>query len=585
MLIISCILAGGTMAIAPSMTMRQLAAILDSIIEGLIAVDTDGRIVLFNGQAAAIIGRPVKEALGRPVREVVPNTRLPDVLASGQDELNQRQEVGSTTIITSRMVVRDASGAVEGAVAIFRDVGEVQELAAKVRTLQDLRELSEAIIRCSEEAIAVSDEHGNYVLVNPAYSKLMGLSEEAVLHRPVTVDIRQGESVHLRVLRTRKPIRGARLQVGPHQKDVVVNAAPLLVGGELRGSVGVIHDVSEIRRLSEELASTKEQLRRLESRHTFEDIIGGCPPMARVKELALRAGRTPATVLLLGESGTGKEMFAHAIHHASDRREQAFIRVNCAAIPDSLLESALFGYEGGAFTGARPQGQRGHFEEADGGSLFLDEVADAPLAVQAKLLRALQEREIVRVGSSSPRPVDVRLVAATNADLDALVARGDFRQDLFYRLSVMPIRIPSLRERREDVPRLARTLLARICADYRLVPIRLSPDAIDLLLEHPWKGNVREMENLLGRAVIHMQPGDEVISRIHFDLAEGAGAPSPAPRRFSELKNEWERQLLEGALARHRGNRAATARSLGITVRNLYYKLGRHGLLRGEAAG
>jgi PAS domain S-box-containing protein len=579
------------MAIAPSMTMRQLAAILDSIIEGLIAVDTDGRIVLFNGQAAAIIGRPVKEALGRPVRDVVPNTRLPDVLASGQDELNRRQEVGATTIITSRMVVRDPEGRVEGAVAIFRDVGEVQELAARVATLQNLRELSEAIIRCSQEAIAVSDEHGNYVLVNPAYSELMGLSEEEVLHRPVTVDIRRGESVHLKVLRTRKPIRGARLQVGPNQREVVVNAAPLLVAGELRGSVGVIHDVSEIRRLSEELASAHEKLRRLEAKHTFEDIIGSAPPLARAKELARRAARTPATVLLLGESGTGKEMFAHAIHHASDRREGPFIRVNCAAIPDSLIESALFGYEGGAFTGARPQGQRGHFEEADGGTLFLDEIADTPLAAQAKLLRALQEKEIVRVGSSSPHAVDVRVIAATHADLDALVASGDFRQDLFYRLSVMPVRIPSLRERREDLPVLARSLLARICAEYRLVPLRLSQDAIDLLLEHPWKGNVRELENLLGRAVIQMQPGEEVITRASFDRVEGDGAPAPAPapagpeRRFADLKRDWERQLLEGALARHRGNRAATARSLGITVRNLYYKLGRHGLLRGEARG
>ena len=574
------------MAIASSMSMRQLSAILDSIVEGLIAVDPAGRIVLFNEQAAAIIGCPVKEALGRPVRDVVMNTRLPDVLASGQDELNQRQEVGSTTILTSRMVVRDPAGAIEGAVAIFRDVGEVQELSARVRALQDLRELSEAIIRCSEEAISVADERGNTVLVNPAYSRLMGLSEEEVLGRPVTVDIRHGESVHLRVLRSRQPIRGARLQVGPHQKDVVVNAAPLLVSGELRGSVGVIHDVSEIRRLSEELATAKDRLRRLESKHTFEDIIGDCPPMARAKELALRAARTPATVLVLGESGTGKEMFAHAIHHASDRRDGPFIRVNCAAIPDSLIESALFGYEGGAFTGARPQGQRGHFEEADGGSLFLDEVADAPLAVQAKLLRVLQEREVVRVGSSAPRPVDVRLIAATHADLDALVARGDFRQDLFYRLSVMPIRIPSLRERREDVPRLARTLLARICADYRLVPIRLSQDALDLLVEHPWKGNVREMENLLGRAVIHMQPGDEVLSRTHLDQAWGAEVRAPAPAgpeavgRFAELKRAWERQLLEGALARNGGNRAATARSLGITVRNLYYKLGRLGLLR-----
>jgi PAS domain S-box-containing protein len=572
------------MAFASSMSMRQLEAILDSIIEGLIAVDGDARIVLFNEPAAAIVGCPVREALGRPVREVVPNTRLPDVLASGQEELNRRQQVGATTIITSRMVVRDPGGAVEGAVAIFRDIGEVQDLSERLRTLEDLRELSEAIVRCSEEAISVADEHGDTMLVNPAYSRLMGLSEEEVLHRPVTVDIRQGESVHLRVLRTRKPIRGARLQVGPQKKDVVVNAAPLFVGGELRGSVGVIHDVSEIRRLSEELASARQQLRRLSSRHAFEDIIGDCPPMARAKELARRAARTPATVLLLGESGTGKEMFAHAIHHESDRQDGPFIRVNCAAIPDGLLESALFGYEGGAFTGALPQGQKGHFEEADGGTLLLDEVADLPLAAQAKVLRALQEREIVRVGSSTPRPVDVRLVAATNADLDALVARGEFRQDLFYRLSVMPIRIPGLRERREDIPALARSLLARICAEYRLVPIPLAPDAVDLLVHHPWKGNVREMENLLGRAVIHMQPGDEVLSRVHFDRADGEEGASPAPgpgepgRPFAELKRDWERQLLEAALARNRGNRAATARSLGITVRNLYYKLARHGL-------
>jgi len=183
----------------------------------------------------------------------------------------------------------------------------------------------------------------------------------------------------------------------------------------------------------------------------------------------------------------------------------------------------------------------------------------------------------------------VRVVAATHDDLDALVASGAFRQDLFYRLSVMPIRIPALRERREDIPVLARTLLARICAEYRLVPPRLSQDAVDLLVEHPWKGNVREMENLLGRAVIHMQPGEEEIARTHFDLAEGTGAPPPAtgpgdaPRRFADLRNDWERQLLEGALARNRGNRAATARSLGITVRNLYYKLDRHRLGRGGA--
>ncbi len=575
------------MAIAPSMTLQQLTAILDSAIEGLIAVDPDGRIVLFNERAGEIMrAQPVTAALGRPVREVVPNSRLPDVLASGQDELNRRMEVGPTTIVTSRRVVRDPDGRIEGAVAIFRDIGEAQALAAEIRTLQDLRELAEAIIRCSQEAISVADEKGNTVMVNPAYTALMGLSEDEVLNRPVTVDIAEGESVHLRVLRTRRPIKGARLKVGIRQREVVVDAAPVFVAGELRGSVGVIHDVSELRRLNEELARARQALRRLESRHTFEDIVGASPAIQRTKELARRAARTPATVLLLGESGTGKELFAHAIHHASDRAQGAFIRVNCAAIPEGLLESSLFGYEGGAFTGARAGGQKGHFEAADGGTLFLDEIAEVPLSSQAKLLRALQEREITRVGSSRPVPVDVRLLAATNADLDGLVARGRFRQDLFYRLSVMPIRVPSLRERTEDVAPLARALLARICGEYRVAPLDLAPEALAYLERYPWRGNVRELENLLRRAVIDVQPGDEQLRLEHLEApareaerVEAAPAPPDGPRRsFAERKVEWERQLLQVELARHAGNREATARSLGITVRNLYYKLSRLGV-------
>jgi PAS domain S-box-containing protein len=572
------------MAIAASMSLPQLEAILDATAEGVIAVDSDGRVVLFNAAAGAILRRRPADALGKPVREVVPNSRLPDVLRSGRDELDQYQDVGRTTILTSRVVVRGRGGEPEGAVAIFRDVSDVEALTGQLRSAQELRELSEAIIRCSEEAISISDAKGDTVLVNPAYTRLMGLSEAQVLGRPVTADIAEGESVHLRVLRTRKAIRGARLRVGPHAREVIVNAAPLLVGGELRGSVGVIHDVSEIRRLSGELASAKKLLRRLEPRRSFDEIVGDGAAISRAKELARKAARTPATVLLLGESGTGKELFAHAIHHASDRRDGPLIRVNCAAIPEGLLESSLFGYQGGAFTGARSHGQKGHFEEADGGTLFLDEIAEAPLALQAKLLRALQEREIVRVGSSRPVRVDVRLIAATNADLEAAIARGAFRQDLFYRLSVMPIRVPSLRERREDLLPLSRALLARICAEYRVAPVDLAPDALALLRSLPWRGNVRELENVLRRGVIDkpadatvLRAADLEVSDASADPHDGAAA-SDRPRRLSELKAAWERQLLRSHLARSGGNREATARALGITVRNLYYKLKRHRL-------
>ncbi len=571
------------MAIAGTMTLRQLDAILDAAIEGLIAVNPEGRIVLFNRRAAEILRLPDARVLGRPVADVVPNTRLPRVLASGKDELDRQQDVGPTTIVTNRVVVRGEGGRIEGAVAIFRDIGEIRALAAEVRTLQEMRELSEAIVRCSQEAISVADEKGNTVMVNPAYTALMGLSEAQVLNRPVTVDIAEGESVHLRVLRTQRPIKGARLRVGPRQRDVVVNAAPLLVGGRLRGSVGVIHDVSELRRLSEELATARQALRRLESRHTFEDLVGTSGAMERAREKARRAAATPATVLLLGESGTGKELFAHAIHHASDRRHGPFVRVNCAAIPEGLLESALFGYEGGAFTGARAAGQKGHFEAADGGTLFLDEIAEAPLSLQAKLLRALQEREITRVGANRPVPVDVRLVAATNADLDALVARGRFRQDLYYRLSVMPIRVPALRERPEDVAPLSRALLARICGEYRVAPLDLAPETLAFLARQPWKGNVRELENVLRRAVINVQPGDEVLRLAHLEppaprRAAGAPAREEPARPLAERKVDFERAVLREELDRNAGNREATARALGITVRNLYYKLRRLGL-------
>jgi PAS domain S-box-containing protein len=579
------LLAEVPMAIAASMSLPQLEAILDATAEGVIAVDPAGRVVLFNAAAGAILRRRPEDALGKPVQEVVPNSRLPGVVRSGKDELDQYQDVGATTILTSRVVVRGGGGEIDGAVAIFRDVSELQALTGQLRTARELRELSEAIIRCSQEAISIADAKGNTLLVNPAYTRLMGLSEAQVIGRPVTADIAEGESVHLKVLRTRKAIRGARLRVGPHAREVVVNAAPLLVGGELRGSVGVIHDVSELRRLSDELASAKQLLRKLEPRHSFDDIVGDGPAISRAKELARKAARTPATVLLLGESGTGKELIAHAIHRASERRDGPLIRVNCAAIPEGLLESSLFGYEGGAFTGARTRGQKGHFEEAEGGTLFLDEIAEAPLALQAKLLRALQEREIVRVGSSRPVRVDVRVIAATNADLESSIARGALREDLYYRLSVMPIRVPSLRERREDLLPLARALLARICEEYRVAPVELGPDALAALEPLPWRGNVRELENVLRRGIIDKPADAAVLRAADLDLAdasadpEGGGAAGPGrPRSLSELKAAWERQLLRTHLARNRGNREATARALGITVRNLYYKLKRHRL-------
>jgi transcriptional regulator with PAS, ATPase and Fis domain len=223
-----------------------------------------------------------------------------------------------------------------------------------------------------------------------------------------------------------------------------VNVAPVIVDGVLKGSVAVIHDVSEIKYLNEELERVKERVRHLESKYTFADIVGESRGIIIAKEQAMKAAQTPVTVLLQGESGTGKELFAHAIHHASKRNNRQFIRVNYSALVDTLLESELFGYEGGAFTGAKRTGKKGLFEEADKGTIFLDEIGVMSLNLQAKLLRVLQEKEIIRVGGRSPVNVDVRIVSATNIDLKNAVKEGRLREDLYYRLYVIAIYFPPL---------------------------------------------------------------------------------------------------------------------------------------------
>ena len=399
------------------MEQSQARAFLDAAHEGVLAVDAEGRVTLFNSAAERLMGISAESALGRPVKDVVPNTRLHIVLETGEPELDQIQDTGVTSIMTNRVPVRNARGEVVGAMATFRDIGEIRRLGCEITELKEMRTLLEAIVNATQDAISVVDENGLGLLINPAYTRLTGLTEEDVLHKPATVDIAEGESMHLQVLRTRRPVKHVPMKVGVGRREVLVDVAPIIVDGALKGSVAVIHDVSELRSLSEQLDRAHKLIRQLDTKYSFDDIVAVSHVMKELLEQAKRTAATPATVLLSGESGTGKELFAHAIHHSSDRAKRPFICVNCGAIPDTLQESQLFGYVEGAFTGARRGGQKGHFLEAQGGTIFLDEIAESNLAVQAKLLRVLQEKEIVPVGAARPVPVDVRVIAATNVDL------------------------------------------------------------------------------------------------------------------------------------------------------------------------
>ncbi|HYF93474.1 MAG TPA: sigma 54-interacting transcriptional regulator [Symbiobacteriaceae bacterium] len=572
---------------------RERDVMLDSTHDGIVAVNADGVVTLCNRAAERLMDLPREQLLGRPAVEVIPSTRLHRVLELGVAELNQQQRVGGTVLVTNRVPIRDRDGKVVGAVAVFRDITEVKALAEELGGMREMKVLLEAIINATQDAISVVDANGMGLLVNPAYTTLTGMPPDAVIGKPATADIDPTqESMHLQVLRTRRPVRGVHMQVGPKQRDVVVDVAPIIVDGELQGAVGVVHDVSELKRLSDELEQHKKLVRRLTSKYTFAEIVAESQIMKQAVEQAMRAAETPATVLLRGESGTGKELFAHAIHNKSGRRSGQFVRVNCAAIADSLLESELFGYAEGAFTGARKGGKRGLFEEASGGTIFLDEIGEISLSLQAKLLRVLQEKEIVRVGETKPVPIGARIIAATNAPLEDLIARGAFREDLYYRINVVPIVIPPLRHRKEDIPRLVQHLVEKFNGEYGRNVSEVSPAAMERLLEYTWPGNVRELENIVGRAMIAMAMGDTVIDA-RFIPTLGDGRPAPAPagggadhqpaypegETLDEIVARAEKAVLERTLAATRGNKTEAARRLAIAPRTLYYKLERHGLL------
>jgi two-component system response regulator HydG len=319
--------------------------------------------------------------------------------------------------------------------------------------------------------------------------------------------------------------------------------------------------------------------------HDLHGLVGGSEPMHRVLEQIRKVANTDATVLLLGESGTGKELAARALHDAGPRRDQPFVSVSCAAIPEGLLESDLFGHERGAFTGAVKR-KLGRFELAHGGTLFLDEVGEIPPPIQVKLLRVLQERTIERVGGEGSIDVDVRLVSATNRDLARMVAQGRFRDDLYYRLNVVPIRLPPLRERPGDVEELARHFLARAAPRLGRRVRGFSADAMEVLRRHGWPGNVRELQNLVEQALVFAE-GEEVGVE---DLPEGLrrapakpALPLPAgDRALPDVLDELERQLVFSAFEKARGIKAEAARLLGIKPSALYYKLEKYGIAKGE---
>ena len=328
------------------------------------------------------------------------------------------------------------------------------------------------------------------------------------------------------------------------------------------------------------LAENRSLKRRVHEEFRIDNVIGTSEKMRQVFELVARVSKTDVTVLVEGESGTGKELIAKGIHFSGPRKDHPFVAINCAAIPETLVEAELFGYKKGAFTGAVGE-SKGKFEEADGGTLFLDEISAMPMQSQTRLLRVLQEQEVTRLGENSPRKINARIVTATNEKLSDLVEQHAFREDLYYRLAVVPIMIPPLRERKEDIPILAEYFLSRSAAKHGITPPKISREVYKILFDHPWMGNVRELENLVERMVV-LADGDTLNVN---DIPENMKNPTA---QSGELwfslpvdpinLDEVEKAILREALLRHEGNQSQTSKYLGITRSALIYRMQKYGL-------
>ncbi|HJV44857.1 MAG TPA: sigma 54-interacting transcriptional regulator [Bacillota bacterium] len=460
------------------------------------------------------------------------------------------------------------------------------------------------IIKVAAEWVVVVDLHGIVLYINQEYCEFLGTTQDEAVGKPVQQVI-ENTRMHI-VLKTQKaevasvhPINGS---------EMIANRYPLYIENQLVGAVGTVIfrnpkewlDYSRrLQPLLDELKYYKKEFEKeLRAKYSFEDLIGDNPKFIEAKRLAEKVSVGQSAVLLTGESGTGKELFAHAIHRMSQRSKAPFIRVNCASIPEHLLESELFGYEEGAFTGAKRGGKKGKFELANRGTIFLDEIGDMPLSMQSKLLRVLQEKEIERVGGQGPIAVDVRIIAATHRHLEEMVEEGHFRRDLYYRLNVIKIELPSLRERQEDIASVAGFLLKKLERKFYRQGIILSPGVIECLQNHIWPGNIRELENVLERAINVLDGKVILLSHLPLYLSEGKVSSSPSKAKDGGHLIEGNRTLQGGkevvplkvtlakvekealleSLEAANGNKQNAAKLLGISKTSFYDKCKLYGI-------
>jgi len=467
-------------------------------------------------------------------------------------------------------------------------VSAVRAIENQLRLEQAMNKLSvaahysNALVRGITDGLVAINTEGIVTEINARGGEIFGIN--AALAKGYPLDrLCQADLPILQVVKSGKEYKNQEFILNPS-------------GRRIQSSASVLHDedgsilgaVAFFREIQTHQASRRNPVFYFH-RYAFEDIVGDSLPMQKAKDWASLAATCTSTVLILGESGTGKEIFANAIHNAGSRSRGPFLAINCAAMPESLIESELFGYNDGSFTGAKKGGQAGKFEMANGGTIFLDEIGEMSVCMQSKLLRVLQERTVSRIGSSQEINVDIRVIAATHCDLSKDVEASRFREDLYYRLAVLEVKIPPLRERMEDIPALARCLIGKISSRLERPPVEMSLEFLQKLAAYSWPGNVRELENVLERALIHTR-GCSTLTVEHLELPtasvsapsgsdSGPRRPAPPQTQNGGSLRDIEKQAIAEALDSCCGNIKQTAARLGIARNTLYRKMLDYGLM------
>lgn len=486
----------------------QLETVINSVYNPVIAIDKDGIIRIWNRAIEKYSDMDRSMVLGQHINKVIPESALQDIIRSGQSEYGIKIKIGDNSFITNRAPIIK-NGEISGAVAVLYDISELEKVTRELEYVKSLNKELDAIIDSSFDGLYITDGKGLTLRINRAIKRMTGLGEEDLVNKTMYELVDKGilsRSASVLVLDQKKPVTTTLTTVtGTH---LLVSATPVFdEEGNIFRIVTSVRDISELNMLKQRI----EQLEGLRSHFEFQmnqmrvklsgDLIFKNRDMENIVYQAMKIAEVDSTVLLSGESGVGKELIATIIQRNSNRKNGPFIKLNCAAIPENLIESELFGYETGAFTGARKEGKPGLFELANEGTLLLDEIGDIPLHLQVKLLRAIQEREIIRVGGTKSVRIDVRIIAITNKELEVMVKKGEFREDLYYRINVVPIYVPPLRERREDIPSLIRHFMNNFNLRYNYKK-DMEAEAIEALMRYSWPGNIRQLENLIERLIV-----------------------------------------------------------------------------------